>query len=107
MSVAVERQTTHNPQPQTPEAPPSPEPPMIPADFQMYEEWENLTHKGEIFTVAYRQQIYEIRSENNHHFDRLFQQTQQTCKGVSRNRVGMSSRENTSLLVLFLASPTY
>ena len=63
MSIAVERQTTHDPQPQTPEAPPSPEPPMIPADFQMYEEWENLTHKGEIFTVAYRQQIYEIRSE--------------------------------------------
>ena len=36
---------------------------MIPDDFPMYEEWENLTHQGVAFTIAYRQQIYEIRSE--------------------------------------------
>ena len=60
-SVAGERQTTHRPQ--TPDAPPSPGPPMIPDDFPMYEEWENLTHQGVAFTIAYRQQIYEIHSE--------------------------------------------
>ena len=60
-SIAEERQTT--PRPQTPDAPPSPGPPMIPNDFPMYEEWENLTHQGEAFTIAYRQQIYEIHSE--------------------------------------------
>ena len=60
-SVAGERQTTHRPQ--TPDAPPSPGPPMIPDDFPMYEEWENLTHQEVAFTIAYRQQIYEIRSE--------------------------------------------
>ena len=62
-SVAEERQTTHGPQPQTPDAPPSPGPPMIPDNFPMYEEWENLTHQGVAFTIAYRQQIYEIHSE--------------------------------------------
>ena len=36
---------------------------MIPDDFPMYEEWENLTHQGVAFTIAYRQQIYEIHSE--------------------------------------------
>ena len=60
-SVAGERRTTHRPQ--TPDAPPSPGPPIIPNDFPMYEEWENLTHQGEAFTIAYRQQIYEIHSE--------------------------------------------
>ena len=60
-SVPGERQTTHGPQ--TPDAPPSPGPPMVPDDFPMYEEWENLTHQGVAFTIAYRQQIYEIRSE--------------------------------------------
>ena len=29
----------------------------------MYEEWENLTHQGESFTISYRQKIYEARSE--------------------------------------------
>ena len=60
-SVAGERRTTHRPQ--TPDAQPSPGPPMIPDDFPMYEEWENLTHQGVAFTIAYRQQIYEIHSE--------------------------------------------
>ena len=60
-SVAGDRRTTH--WPQTPDTPPSPGPPMIPDDFPMYEEWENLTHQGETFTIAYRQQIYEIHSE--------------------------------------------
>ena len=36
---------------------------MVPDDFPMYEEWENLTHQGVAFTIAYRQQIYEICSE--------------------------------------------
>ena len=62
-SIAEERWTTQAPQPQTPDAPPSPGPPMIPDDFPMYEEWENLTHQGVAFTIAYRQQIYEIHSE--------------------------------------------
>ena len=62
-SIAEERQTTHVPQPQTPDAPPSPGPPMIPDNFPMYEEWENLTHQGVSFTISYRQQIYEGRSE--------------------------------------------
>ena len=62
-SVAEEGWTTHGPQPQTPDAPPSPGPPMIPDNFPMYEEWENLTHQGVAFTIAYRQQIYEIHSE--------------------------------------------
>ena len=53
-SVTGERRTTHGPQ--TPDAPPSPGPPMIPDDFPMYEEWENLTHQGVAFTIAYRQQ---------------------------------------------------
>ena len=35
-SVAGERWTTHGPQ--TPDAPPSPGPPMIPDNFPMYEE---------------------------------------------------------------------
>ena len=60
-SVAGERQNTHRPQ--TPDAPPSPGPPMIPDDFPMYEEWENLAHQGVAFTIAYRQQIYKIHSE--------------------------------------------
>ena len=60
-SVAEERRTTQRPQ--TPDAPPSSGPPMIPDDFPMYEEWENLTHQGVAFTIAYRQQIYEIQSE--------------------------------------------
>ena len=62
-SVAEERQTTQSPQHQTPDAPPSPGPPMIPDNFPMYEEWENLTHQGVSFTISYRQQIYEGRSE--------------------------------------------
>ena len=62
-SIAEERQTSHIPQPQTPDAPPSPGPPMIPDNFPMYEEWENLTHQGVLFTISYRQQIYEGRSE--------------------------------------------
>ena len=59
--LAGERRTTHGPQ--TPDTPPSPGPPMIPDDFPMYEEWENFTHQGVAFTIAYRQQIYEIHSE--------------------------------------------
>ena len=39
-SVPEERHTTHGPQPQTPDAPPSPGHPMIPDDFPLYEEWE-------------------------------------------------------------------
>ena len=57
------RWTTQAPQPQTPDAPPSPGPPTIPDDFPLYEEWENLTHQGESFTISYRQQIYEVHSE--------------------------------------------
>ena len=62
-SVAEERQTAHILQPQTPDTPPSPGPPMIPDNFPMYEEWENLTHQGLLFTISYRQQIYEGCSE--------------------------------------------
>ena len=62
-SVAEERRTTHVPQHQTPDAPPSPGPPTIPDNFPMYEEWEKLTHQGVSFTISYRQQIYEGRSE--------------------------------------------
>ena len=62
-SIAEERWTTHIPQHQTPDAPPSPGPPMIPDNFPMYEEWEHLTHQGVSFTMSYRQQIYEGRSE--------------------------------------------
>ena len=29
----------------------------------MYEEWENLAHQGVLFTISYRQQVYEVRSE--------------------------------------------
>ena len=29
----------------------------------MYENWENFSHQGESFTISYRQQIYEARSE--------------------------------------------
>ena len=62
-SVAEERQTTQAPQHQSPNAPPSPGPPTIPDNFPMYENWENFTHQGESFTISYRQQIYEARSE--------------------------------------------
>ena len=62
-SVAEERQTSHVPQHQTPDAPPSPGPQMIPDNFPMYEEWENLNHQGVSFTISYRQQIYKGRSE--------------------------------------------
>ena len=62
-SIAEERQTSHVPQHQTPDAPPSPGPPMIPDNFPMYEDWENLTHQGVSFTISYRQQIYEGHSE--------------------------------------------
>ena len=62
-SVAEARRTTQVPQLQTPDAPPSPGPPMIPDNFPMYEEWENLKHQGVSFTISYRQQIYEGRSE--------------------------------------------
>ena len=48
-SVAEERWTTHVPQPQTSDAPPSPGPPMIPDNFPMHGEWENLTHQGVSF----------------------------------------------------------
>ena len=62
-SIAEERWTTQAPQHQTPDAPPSPGPPTIPDNFPMHEEWENLTHQGVSFTISYRQQIYEGRSE--------------------------------------------
>ena len=62
-SIAEERQTSHVPQHQTSDVPPSPGPPMIPDNFPMYEEWENLTHQGVLFTISYRQQIYEGHSE--------------------------------------------
>ena len=62
-SVAEERWTTQAPQHQSPNAPPSPGPPTIPDNFPIYENWENLTHQGEPFTISYRQQIYEARSE--------------------------------------------
>ena len=39
-SVAEERRTSHVPQHQTSDAPPSPGPPMMPDNFPMYEEWE-------------------------------------------------------------------
>ena len=61
--VAEERRTSHVLQHQTPDAPPSPGPPLIPDNFPMYEEWENLTHQGVSFTISYRQQIYEGHSE--------------------------------------------
>ena len=62
-SVAEERWSTQSPQHQTPDTPPSPGPPTIPDHFPMYEEWENLTHQGVSFTISYRQQVYEGRSE--------------------------------------------
>ena len=62
-SIAEERWTTQAPQHQSPNAPPSPGPPTIPDNFPMYENWENFTHQGESFTISYRQQIYEARSE--------------------------------------------
>ena len=62
-SIAEERQTTQAPQHQTPDAPPSPEPPTIPDNFPMYENWENFSHQGESFTILYRQQIYKARSK--------------------------------------------
>ena len=62
-SVAEERQASHGPHHQTPDAPPSPGPPMIPDNFPMYEEWENLAHQGVSFSISYRQQIYEGHSE--------------------------------------------
>ena len=62
-SIAEERQTTQAPQHQTPDIPPSPGPPTIPDNFPMYEKWENFAHQGESFTISYRQQIYEARSE--------------------------------------------
>ena len=62
-SIAEERRSTQTPQQQTPDAPPSPGPPTIPDNFPMYENWENFTHQGESFTISYRQQIYEARSE--------------------------------------------
>ena len=36
---------------------------MIPDNFRMYEEWENLAHQGVSFPIPYRQQIYEGHSE--------------------------------------------
>ena len=62
-SIAEERQTTQATQHQSTNAPPSPGPPTIPDNFPMYENWENFTHQGEPFTISYRQQIYEARSE--------------------------------------------
>ena len=62
-SIAEERWSTQAPQHQTPDAPPSPGPPTIPDNFPMYENWENFAHQGESFTISYRQQIYEARSE--------------------------------------------
>ena len=38
-SITEERRTSHVPQHQTPDAPPSPGPLMIPDNFPMYEEW--------------------------------------------------------------------
>ena len=62
-SVAEERRASQGPHHQTPDAPPSPGPPMIPDGFPMYEEWENLAHQGLSFSISYRQQIYEGHSE--------------------------------------------
>ena len=62
-SVAEKRQSTQTAQHQTPDAPPSSGPPTLPDNFPMYENWENFTHQGESFTISYRQQIYETRSE--------------------------------------------
>ena len=62
-SVAEKRRSTQTAQHQTPDAPPSSGPPTLPDNFPMYENWENFTHQGESFTISYRQQIYETRSE--------------------------------------------
>ena len=62
-SIAEERRASQGPHHQTPDAPPSPGPPMIPDGFPMYEEWENLAHQGLSFSISYRQQIYEGHSE--------------------------------------------
>ena len=62
-SVAEKRRSTQTAQQQTPNAPPSSGPPTIPDNFPMYKNWENLTHQGESFTISYRQQVYETRSE--------------------------------------------
>ena len=45
-SIAEERQASHGPHHQTPDAPPSPGPPMIPDNFPMYEEWKTWHTKG-------------------------------------------------------------
>ena len=62
-SIAEKRRSTQTAQQQTPNAPPSSGPPTIPDNFPMYKDWENLTHQGESFTISYRQQVYETRSE--------------------------------------------
>ena len=79
-SIAVERQSKPN---QTPDAPPSPRPPTIPDNFPMYENWENFTHQGESFTISYRQQIYEARSEIITTLIDCFQHIEQTHKFTS------------------------
>ena len=63
-SVVEERWTTQAPQHAKPLTPHFLQDPlMIPDNFPMYEEWENLTHQGVSFTISYRQQIYEAHSE--------------------------------------------
>ena len=62
-SIAEEMRTTQAPQHQSSNAPPSPGTHDNSRQFPIYENWENFTHQGESFTISYRQQIYEARSE--------------------------------------------
>ena len=106
-SVAEKRRSTQTAQQQTPDAPPSSGPPTLPDNFPMYENWENFTHQGESFTISYRQQIYETRSEIITTLIDCFSALNKHTSSHPETRVGMSPGENTSFFLLLLAYPAY
>ena len=106
-SVAEVRQTTHVPQHQTPDAPPSPGPPMIPDNFPMYEEWKNLTHQGVAFTISYRQQIYEIHSEIITTLIDCFSELNKHTRSHPEAELACHQEKNMSLFLLLMAHTTH
>ena len=73
----------------------------------MYENWENFTHQGESFTISYRQQMYEARSEIITTLIDCFSELNKYTSSHPETEVGVSPGENTSFFILFLAHSAY
>ena len=76
---------------------------MIPDNFPMYEEWKNLAHQGVSFTISYRQQIYEGRSEIITTLTDCFSELNKHTRSYPETELVCHQEENTSFFLLFMA----